>query len=171
MYCKPMHSSTFCSDQIRKQESVELKEIWKLHTVCVWEAPQRTLCNIFLRTLTLLISTSRGQNFYFNIVASALRTPALKSCIISFIHFFFLLNLKKKFGQNRLHSNFKMVSELRKIRRKKYLTTIRLNIKFRFRYIIIHRSSTPTMSLCCFLSLHFFAIIDSLMDLNSIQNF
>jgi hypothetical protein len=55
------------------------------------------------------------------------------------------------FGQNRLNSNFKMISDLKKIRRKKYLTTIRLNIKFRFRYIIIHRSSTPTKSLyCCF---------------------
>ena len=65
-----------------------------------------------------------------------------------------------------------MVSGLRKIRRKKYLTTIRLNIKFRFRYIIIHRSSTPTMSLgCFFLSLHLCAIIDSLSDLNAIQNF
>ena len=29
-------------DQIRKQESGELKQIWKLHTECVWEAPKRT---------------------------------------------------------------------------------------------------------------------------------
>ena len=29
-------------DQIRKQESGELKQIWKLHTEWIWEAPQRT---------------------------------------------------------------------------------------------------------------------------------
>ena len=71
----------------------------------------------------------------------------------SFILFFyFILNfIIIFFGQNRIQGNLKIVSDLRKIRRKKYLTTIRLNIKFRFRYIIIHRSSTPTMSLyCCF---------------------